>query len=207
MSDVTVYGIPASTYVRTARMTLEEKGVAYDLQPFPPHSPEIDALHPFGKVPAFRHGDLTLFETIAIGCYVDDAFDGPALQPKNGNARARMLQWVSAYIDNTYPAMFPLVYQRLVVPTQGGTSDEDVIAEAVPKVRRQLEVFDGALADAPWLAGDDFSLADMFPAPMVFYLRIMPEGESLLAGIGNLGRWYEVVAGRQSFGATVPSPD
>ena len=94
MSHVTLYGVPVSTYVRSARMALEEKGVAYDLEPLAPHSPEIDALNPFGKVPAFRHGELILFETIAIGCYVDETFDGPPSRPKDGPARARMLQWM-----------------------------------------------------------------------------------------------------------------
>ena len=204
MSQVTVYGFPNSTYVRTARMALEEKGVAYDHEPLPPHSPEIEALNPFGRVPAFRHGALILFETIAIGCYVDEAFDGPPLRPKDGTARARMLQWVSAYLDSTYPATIPLILQRLVVPSQGGTPDEGAVTEALPKVRRQLEIFDGALGDSPWLAGAEFSLADMFLAPLVFYLGAMPEGGTLRANLGNLGRWYDAVAERDSFAATAP---
>ncbi len=207
MSQVTLYGFPASTYVRTARMALEEKGVAYDLEPLAPHSPEIDAINPFGKIPAFRHGELTLFETIAIACYVDEAFDGPPLQPKDGPARARMLQWMSAYVDNTYPALFPLVLQRLVVPGRGGTPDEGAVAEAVPKARRQMEVFDGALDDSPWLVGADFTLADLLLPPMIFYLRMMPESETLLGNLGNLKRWYDAVAERASFAATMPPTD
>lgn len=170
-------------------MALEEKGVAYDLEPLAPHSPEIDALNPFGKVPAFRHGELILFETIAIGCYVDEAFDGPPLWPKDEPARARFLQYMSAYLDNTYSAVFPLILQRLVVPNRGGTPDEGVIAGAVPRALRQLEIFDGALGDSPWLAGAEFSLADMFLAPMVFYLGVMPESGKLLGNIGDLNRW------------------
>ena len=161
-------------------------------------------MNPFGKVPVFRHGALTLFETIAIGCYVDEAFEGPPLRPKDGPARARMLQWMSAYVDNTYPALFPLVLQRLAVPGRGGTPDEDAVARAVPEARRQVEVFDGALDDGAWLAGAEFSLADILLAPMVFYLGAMPEGETLLANLGNLGRWYDAVAERASFAATTP---
>ena len=53
-----VHGPGYSTYVRSTRMTLEEKGVAYDLQEFDfmQGMPEEHlARHPFGKVPAFEH--------------------------------------------------------------------------------------------------------------------------------------------------------
>jgi glutathione S-transferase len=47
-------------------MACEEKGVPYDLVPVPPHSPEVEAIHPLGKIPAMRHGDITLCESKAI---------------------------------------------------------------------------------------------------------------------------------------------
>jgi glutathione S-transferase len=53
---VTLLGDGRSSYVRTARMGLAEKGVKYTHEPYRPHTPEIDALHPFGRVPAFRDG-------------------------------------------------------------------------------------------------------------------------------------------------------
>jgi glutathione S-transferase len=59
MANLEIIGFPQSTYVRVARMACEEKGVAYDLRPAPPHSPEVLAIHPFGKIPAMRHGDLS----------------------------------------------------------------------------------------------------------------------------------------------------
>jgi glutathione S-transferase len=42
-----------------------------------PHTPEIDAVHPLGKIPALRHGDVTLAESRAICFYIDHAFGGP----------------------------------------------------------------------------------------------------------------------------------
>ena len=47
----------------------------------------------------------------------------------------------------------------------------------------------------------------MFLAPMVFYLGVMPEGGSLLGNIGDLNRWYDAVAERTSFTATMPPTD
>ncbi len=207
MADVTVYGFPGSTYVRTARLALEEKGVAYDIEPFAPHSDEMNALQPYGKVPAFRHGDVKLHETAAIGCYVDAAFDGPALRPKDAKALGLMHQCISTYNDMGYPSTVPIVIQRLVVPRNDGTPDEAVIEEHVPKARRFLEVMDGELDGNAWFAGSEYSLADMFPAPMVFYLSLTPEGEKMLPAFKNVGRWFEAVSARPSFAATMPPQD
>lgn len=204
MTDVVVYGTPVSTFVRSVRMALEEKGVRYDLEPLQPHEEKLNALHPYGKVPAFRHKDVTLFETLAICSYVDDAFPGPALAPKDAAGRARMLQWISAYNDSFYPATVGLVIQRLVVPMKGGNPDEGAIRDALPGMEKSLAVFDRAAAASPWLSGDTFTLADLFPAPIVFYLKMTPEGEKALPRFTNLGRWYDRVAARPSFKATEP---
>ncbi len=45
---------------------------------------------PFGKIPLFEHNGFCLYETGAITCYVDEAFEGPALQPQEPVNRARM---------------------------------------------------------------------------------------------------------------------
>ena len=102
------HGPGFSTYVRTARLALEEKGVDYDLEEFNFIADGMPAEHlarnPFGKVPAFSHGDTVLYETVAIARYVDEAFDGPALQPGDAEGRARMVQ-ASAIVDNyAYPS-------------------------------------------------------------------------------------------------------
>jgi glutathione S-transferase len=54
----------------------------------------------FGKVPALRNGDLTIFETAAIMRYVDEAFDGPQLQPPDPESRVQIEQWLSLINDN-----------------------------------------------------------------------------------------------------------
>ncbi len=62
MATVEILGFAPSTYTRVARMACEEKGVSYELKPLQPHSPEVLAIHPFGKIPALRHGDFELCE-------------------------------------------------------------------------------------------------------------------------------------------------
>src|SRR5215468_4257307 len=74
MAELQIIGAPQSNYVCVARIACHEKGVPYTLVPARPHSPEVDAIHPFGKIPVMRHGDLTLCESRSICYYVDHAF-------------------------------------------------------------------------------------------------------------------------------------
>ena len=204
MADIVVYGFSPSTYVRTVRLALEEKSVAHVLEPVAPRSPEIEDKHPFGKIPAFRHGDVELFETLAITTYIDRIFDGPNLRPDDAIELARMHQWISAYSDSFYRPAVTIVIQRVSAPTRGQVPDEEKIAEQMPATRKACRVFDGALAGRDWLAGGRLTLADMFLAPIIFYLHMIPEGDELLADLGNLNRWYAAIAGRASFTATEP---
>jgi glutathione S-transferase len=62
MPELQIIGAPQSNYVCTTRITCLEKGVPYTLVTAAPHTPEADAIHPFGKIPVMRHGDVTLSE-------------------------------------------------------------------------------------------------------------------------------------------------
>ena len=81
MTKPEIIGSSRSSYTRVARMVCEEKGIDYTLTETLLGSPEVCAIHPFGKMPVLRHGDFTLFESKAIASYLDAAFPGPALTP------------------------------------------------------------------------------------------------------------------------------
>ena len=205
MAEVTIYGPPRSNYVRVARMTCVEKGLDYTLEPVMPHTPEILALNPFGKVPGLRHGDVTLFETSAITRYIDEAFDGPKLQPDDLATRALMNQWISAVNDYYDTSMIRhVVVQRVLVPSRGGTTDEAMVSAALKKTVTQLKVADDTLGASEFLAGDALTLADLFLVPIIFYFSMMPEGKEQLAGCPNVQRWLAAMMERPSFAATMP---
>lgn len=206
MTEVVIYGFPQSTYVRTARLVCEEKGVAYDLAPVEFGSPEHLELHPFGKIPAFRHGELVLHETSAIARYVDRAFPGPSLVPEGAEAQGRMEQWVSTTCDYLYQDMIrELVFPRIVAPSRGAEPDEEMIGQAMPKVEHHLGVLDQALSGQDYLAGSAVSLADLFVAPIAFWVRLTPEGQARTENYPNLNRWWERMAARPSMAATEPA--
>jgi glutathione S-transferase len=204
-ATVTLLGDPRSSYVRTARMGLAEKGVKYTLQPVAPHTPESFAVHPFGRIPGFRDGRVALFETSAILRYVDEAFAGPSLVPGTVRDRARCEQWVSAinaYVDGTMVRRYVLQY--LFPKGAGGKPDRSVIDAAVKEMDGQLAVLERAYDGNDFLAGKALSMADLFLAPILFYVEQFPEGRALLPKFPNLMRAQGLIRLRPSFRDTAP---
>ena len=204
MAKPTLHSTPLSTYGRTCRMALVEKGVAYDLDPVAPQAPEQKARHPWGSVPALTHGAARLYESLAICAYVDGAFDGPPLEPEEPLARARGRQWISVFIQYFYRPAIDIVLQRLVVPAQGGEADEALVTDSLPRAEKALRVLDGALAGQAHFAGAAPSLADWLVLPLLHYLKMVPEGEKMLAAAPALVRWQAALDERESARETVP---
>jgi glutathione S-transferase len=90
-----IIGSARSTYTRVVCMVCEEKGIEYALTERPPGAPELTAIHPFGKMPVLRHGDVELFESKAIAAYLDRGFPGPPVFPSDPHLAALTEQWVS----------------------------------------------------------------------------------------------------------------
>ena len=84
MQELIVYGFPVSTYVRSARLILEEKAVPYRNEPVDFTQPDYRKLHPWAKIPVLRHGELVLYETSAILRYGEESLRGPQLHPGHG---------------------------------------------------------------------------------------------------------------------------
>lgn len=208
MADPTLYGPGYSTYTRTARLALEEKGVRYKhvevdfLKGMPA---EQRARQPFSKVPAFEHDGFQLYETCAIARYVDEAFDGPDLQPDEPRQRARMTQIISILDSYTYgPTIGQLVIQRLVTPLMGGTPDEAAISAALPDVQNCIGTLEHLLGEQKFLAGDRLSLADLHLAPIFAYFSATPESGAILENKPGLHGWWESMKARESMTKTEP---
>ncbi|MEZ5775017.1 MAG: glutathione S-transferase family protein [Hyphomicrobiaceae bacterium] len=210
MDEVTLYGASYSVYVRIARATLGEKGVPFRLV-------EVDifgdaeakarhlARHPFGRIPAFRHGALELYETSAICRYVDEAFAGPPLQPSTAAARARMAQAISILDNYAYRTLVWDIYvERVARPAEGGVADEARIAAALPLARTTLAALDRLAPDAAWLAGADLTLADLHAAPMIAYFLEASEGR-MLGDWPRLASWWRAISARPAVAATLGS--
>ncbi|CUU20291.1 glutathione S-transferase [Bradyrhizobium sp. JR7.2] len=195
MSETIVYGFPRSTFVNIVRLVLTHKDVAYrfeDLEPVMGRSEHL-ALHPFNRVPIFRHGDFTVYETRAIVGYIDEVFAGARLTPQNPHARARMNQWIGVVDSYVYPYMiYHVTHERLVFPELGIASDEKVVAHALPKVENALVAIERELADGrDYLLGPELSIADFYLLPSTFAFSLTEEGKAMYPKYPAFCRWRE----------------
>lgn len=206
MAELQIIGVPQSTYVRVVRMAAEEKGVPYDLDPQPPHSGPVTAVHPFGKVPVMRHGDVELCESRAIASYIDNTFDGPALMPGDPTAAARAEQWISIVNTIMDQSLVRRYFLAGYVYPQREDRDPDagVIGAVLADVERQLGVLEAALSKSEYLSGDGFSLADINLMPILFYLKGTQEAGARIDNSQTLTDYYARNASRPSFANTAP---
>ncbi len=208
MSKPVIIGFPQSTYVWTARAALNLKGVDYDFQPIGPadaKTPEHLARHPYGKVPAFQHGDVALYETAAICHYVDSAFEGPALVPADPVAGAHVHRWVS--FTNAYlygPCVPQLALQYIFPRGADGGPDRAAIEAGLPALKKAVGLVDAGMGGGRWLVGDGITLADLFVGPLLFVIKNFPEGAAALEEAPNALRLMGALAETPAVMAAAP---
>ncbi len=210
MSQPIVYGDAISTYVRSVRLTLAEKGVEHvlesvDLIKQGHKTPEFLAKHPWGKMPAFEHDGNCFYEATAIMRYVNEAFDGPALMPQTPKERAKVNQVMSILDSYGYSSSITeLFIPRVLVPMLGGQTDEATVEAAKPKAKLFVDVIEKLLGQGPFFAGAQVSLADLHVLPVLTYLSAAPEGKAILEGAPGLRSWMDRMSQRPSVKAVMP---
>jgi glutathione S-transferase len=207
MTKPEIIGSLRSTYTRAACMVCEEKGINYLLTETLLHAPEIFAIHPFGKMPVMRHGDVELFESKAIATYLDRSFPGPQLFPSDPRRAALTEQWVSlvnTVMDRTLIRTYLVAY--IAPKTADGKPDRAAIEAVMPAVHEQIGVLDRAVAKGGHLVDDQFTFADINLMPILYRVQQFSEGAQVLAGATHLASYYERHAARPSFTRTTPPP-
>lgn len=199
---IKLYGMSGSPNVRGAMLGLTEKGVDYELVNLMPpawKTREHLARNPFGKVPVLDHDGFEVFETQAILRYVDQTFPGPALQPTDAREAARMNQIIGIIDCYLGPSWIGGIgFERLVAPSfMGRPTDMGRVEAAVPMARSCADALEALIA-APYLTGQTLSLADFRLMPHFDWLRLTPEGETILAGKTKLDHWFRHVSERPS---------
>lgn len=208
MAAIELIGLEISVYTRIARLALEEKRIDYELTEvdiFADDGPPASYLehHPFGTIPCLRHDEFYLYETGAITRYADEAFIGPALQPKNAMERARMHQIISVLDAYAYrPMVWDVYVQRIVVPEGGGQSDEGTISAGLSLSGIVLRQLDDWCGDHDFLVSNSITLADLHAFPMLLYFSQTDEGDNLLLTLPRLRDWLERMNVRPSVRAT-----
>jgi glutathione S-transferase len=207
VNEIHVQMIPGSPFARSVLIALEEKSAPFRLVPLSPatmRTPKHYAWHPFGRVPAIRHGDYCLYETQAILRYIDRIIPEPPLTPSHPQYAGRMDQLMNVSDWYLFQGVGNVIgFQRILAPMFfGRPPDETAIAAAMPKGRVVFDELARLIGDQPFFTGDTLSLADVLIAPQIDFLKQTPEWEPLTAGVPNLRAWLDRMNARASMQST-----
>ncbi|TKY57595.1 Glutathione S-transferase F8 [Spatholobus suberectus] len=204
---VKVYGPPMSTAVSRVLACLHEKDIPFQLIPInmskgEHKKPDFLKIQPFGQVPAFQDEDISLFESRAICRYVCEKYGEKGnreLYGTNPLAKASIDQWLEAEGQSFNPPSSTLVFQLAFAPRMKIKQDEGAIKQSQEKLAKVLHVYDKRLGESRFLAGDEFSLADLSHLPNTHYLVAATDAAPLFTSSPNVSRWWNEISSRPSW--------
>jgi glutathione S-transferase len=209
MTDITLWGFDGSTYVRTVKMLLAEKGVS-NFKQIPlnvlagePKMPEHLARHPFGKVPVLDYDGMRILETSAIVRYLNDVLPGPSLIPPATKDRARMDMIIGVIDSYGYAALLcGLAAYHLFPDFVGGKSDASRRA-GIENGRKVIELAMLTKGTSSFIVGE-LSLADLYLAPIAFYVSLTPDKDAVF-DVAGFAQWWAKVQALPSYRNTQPN--
>jgi glutathione S-transferase/GST-like protein len=215
---------------------LHEKNVPFtyhyiDMGAHEHHAPPFLAINPDGTIPAIVHDGLTMTESTPAMEYIDEAFPGPALRPRDPFRRWQM-RVLLRFMDSVIaPSLAMIASNRLAAPRFVGQDPADLrqklnriplperratweklmfqatppgdIAESERRVSDAIRRFDGILAANEWLAGESFSLADIGVFATFHALPLSLEKEVNQQAAPHLTRWLRACHARPGLQAAL----
>jgi glutathione S-transferase len=208
MPNMTLWGFDGSTYVRTVKMLLAEKGlsnfkqVPLNVLKGEPKSADHLSRHPFGKVPVLDHDGLRILETSAIVRYLDDVIPGVSLIPAAAKDRARMDMVISIIDSYGYAALIGGVAAYHLFPDFVGGRNDISRQNGIENGRKVIEIAMQVRAASTYIAGE-LSLADLYLAPIIFYVSLTPDKDALF-DVPGFAQWWANIQSLPSYRATQP---
>jgi GST-like protein len=160
----------SSPNVQKVQLMLEETELPYavervDVWKGENFEPSFVALNPNRKVPVIIDEDgpdgapCTVFESGAILIYLAEK-TGRFL-PAHGAARYAVFQWLAVQLAGIGPMFGQYTHFRMFAPPGNDYAESRYRTQAA----RLFEVLDERLGQAPWLGGDEYSIADIATFP------------------------------------------
>jgi glutathione S-transferase len=174
---LTIYGRDYSSNVQLVMWAVGELGRKYQRLDYGhvfggTDTPEYRAMNPMGLVPVLQDGDVTMFESAAILRYLASRYGDAVFWPGDRDLRARLDVWAE-WGKNTFATAVNRLFHACIV-TPPSKRDPAGIASAAAEVRRLAPMLDKRLAAGPWLAGDDFTFADIAVGYILHRYYLLP---------------------------------
>ena len=200
----TLYHFWISPACRKVRLAMAEKGLKFDLKIEKPweRRPAFLARNPACEVPVLvDENDIVFSDSQSICEYLEETYQEVPLLPKDRVERAearRLIGWFDRkfYFEVTDNLVEEKIMKRL---TRTGTPNTAAIRAGHHNIHYHLEYITYLVERRSWLAGDDFTLADIAAAAQlssVDYLGDVPWEQHPTAKI-----WYARAKSRPSFRA------
>lgn len=157
-------------------------------------APEFIAMNPNALVPVLSDGELVVWESHAILRYLAAVYGAATFWPADPAARSHVDRWLDWGQTTFQPAFMRLFWGFYRQPA--AQRDAPAIEAARARCEQCFDLLDRELAERQWLAGDDFSLADIPVATALFRYVEMGAGLTLAP---NVDAWYERLAQRPAF--------
>jgi GST-like protein len=203
---ITLYGMGSPNVVKVY-IALEELGLAYTVAPVDVFTgKQFDAdfikLNPNAKVPVIVDSDgpggkpYTCFESGAILLYLAEKTG--KLLPADTAAKYDAIQWLMTQMSTVGPMFGQMVHFIRFAPAGNDYSKSRYITQAT----RVTEVIDQRLTDNAFLAGSEYSVADIATHP---WLRNIPMlmGAEAMAKFPNVARWVAEIDARPAVQAAL----
>nr|WP_183488681.1 glutathione S-transferase family protein [Martelella radicis] len=169
-----IWGRTTSSNVQAVMWTVGELGLAFERYDIGfkfggNDTPEFLAMNPNGLVPVLKDGDdgEALFESAAICRYLAARYGSDAFWPKDPAARAHVDKWAEwAKLTAASAFTMPIFWPAVRLPEKD--RDPEAIARALLAFDRLLGIAEAELKRHAFLAGDDFTLADIMFAHILY---------------------------------------
>ena len=214
-----------------AEKGLDWTGHHLNLREGPQHKTDYLKMNPNGVVPTLIDDGRVIIESTVIMEYIDDRWPDPSLRPSDAYGRARMRLWTKQ-LDEGVHAMTGVLsssiafrYQHFAIKTEAEVRqtienmpdpakrerqrenilkglDSKFLPAAVKRFARLIGDIDGALAEGDWLAGNEFSLADIAYTPYMVRLTHLQMGW-LWEDRPAVADWFARIQARPSFDAAI----
>lgn len=214
---------------------LEFESVYVDLHKFEQHSDWFVKINPEGQVPVLDHDGAIITHTTVINEYLEDVFPDVPLRPRDPVGAARMRYW-NKFIDehvmnhvsmhgwhrmvgviarNIESGEFEKLLENIPLPDQrkkwltarSGFSDAD-LANATDKIVYAVDKVENQLGETRWIAGDDFTLADInFYSHCGMMVERMFPDLNIAQRAPRLVEWRDRMTARDGVAAALAMPD
>ncbi|GER57238.1 glutathione s-transferase [Striga asiatica] len=167
MEEVKLLGFWASPFSRRVEMGLQMKGVDYefieeDLQNKSPLLLQSNPIHK--KIPVLLHNGKPITESLIILEYIDEAFPGPSLWPKDPYERAQARFWAKFIDEKCNPTLWKACWST-------GEEQEKTKQES----EQLLKILENEIKDKNFFGGDNVGAVDITANFLAHWIGIASE--------------------------------